>query len=172
MENYTELIYQMMKKLIFTAAVMCISALVSGQPLFERYKTVLTEPRSYDCFRTVDPIKIDGKLKEDSWLRAQPSEAFVDIRGEGYPAPCKETAVKMLWDDDYLYIAATLMEDNIVAKLTQRDTIIYHDNDFEVFLDPDGDGVHYFEIENQAVPQWRVVLHPVELRRAPARCRL
>ena len=140
----------MMKKLIFTAAVMCISALVSGQPLFERYKTVLTEPRSYDCFRTVDPIKIDGKLKEDSWLRAQPSEAFVDIRGEGYPAPCKETAVKMLWDDDYLYIAATLMEDNIVAKLTQRDTIIYHDNDFEVFLDPDGDGVHYFEIENNA----------------------
>ena len=129
---------------------MCLSALAFAQPLYERYKAVLTEPRSYDCFRTTDPIKVDGKLKEASWTRAQPTEAFVDIRGEGFPEPVKQTTVKMLWDDNYLYIAATLMEDNIVAKLTQRDTIIYHDNDFEVFLDPDGDGVHYFEIENNA----------------------
>ncbi len=41
-------------------------------------------------------------------------------------------------------------EPNIVAHLTQRDTIIYHDNDFEVFLDPTGDGQNYFEIENNA----------------------
>ena len=125
-----------MKKILLFVTALCLSALASGQPLYERYKAVLTEPRSYDCFRTVDPIRIDGKLKEDSWLRARPTEAFVDIRGEGYPEPCKETTVRMLWDDNYLYIAATLMEDNIVAKLTQRDTIIYHDNDFEVFLDP------------------------------------
>ena len=139
-----------MKKILLFVTALCLSALASGQPLYERYKAVLTEPRSYDCFRTVDPIRIDGKLKEDSWLRARPTEAFVDIRGEGYPEPCKETTVRMLWDDNYLYIAATLMEDNIVAKLTQRDTIIYHDNDFEVFLDPDGDGIRYFEIENNA----------------------
>ena len=37
-----------------------------------------------------------------------------------------------------------------MANLTQRDTIIYHDNDFEVFLDPTGDGQNYFEIENNA----------------------
>ena len=129
---------------------MCLSALAFAQPLYERYKAVLTEPRSYDCFRTTDPIKVYVKLKEASGTRAQPTEAFVDIRGEGFPEPVKQTTVKMLWDDNYLYIAATLMEDNIVAKLTQRDTIIYHDNDFEVFLDPDGDGVHYFEIENNA----------------------
>lgn len=139
-----------MKRFLLGAVLMCIASAAFGQSLFERYKAVLTEPRSYNCFRTTDPIKIDGNLDETSWAKAQSSEKFVDIRGEGYPIPSKPTTVKMLWDDEYLYIGATLMEDNIVANLTQRDTIIYYDNDFEVFLDPDGDGIRYFEIENNA----------------------
>lgn len=61
-----------------------------------------------------------------------------------------DTKAHLLWDDEYLYISAVLEEPNIVANLTQRDTIIYHDNDFEVFLDPTGDGQNYFEIENNA----------------------
>ena len=40
--------------------------------------------------------------------------------------------------------------DDIKARLTQRDTIIYYDNDFEVFIDPDWDGHNYFEIETNA----------------------
>ena len=39
----------------------------------------------------------------------------------------------MLWDDNYLYVGAVLQEDDIKAKLSQQDTIIYYDNDFEVF---------------------------------------
>ena len=56
----------------------------------------------------------------------------------------------MLWDDDYLYIGAVLEEEDIKARLTRRDTIIYYDNDFEVFIDPDSDGHNYFEIETNA----------------------
>ena len=52
----------------------------------------------------------------------------------------------MLWDDEYLYVGAVLQEEDIKARLTQRDTIIYYDNDFEVFIDPDSDGHNYFEI--------------------------
>ena len=53
-------------------------------------------------------------------------------------------------DDEYLYIGAMLQQDDIKARLTQRDTIIYYDNDFEVFIDPDWDGHNYFEIETNA----------------------
>ena len=67
------------------------------------------------------------------WQKAQPTSSFVDISGEGLAKPCYDTSAKMLWDDKYLYVAATLQEDDIKAKLNQRDTIIYHDNDFEVF---------------------------------------
>lgn len=57
----------------------------------------------------------------------------------------------MLWDDDCLYIAAEMEEPNVWATLTERDSIIFHDNDFEVFLDPDGDAKSYFELEVNAL---------------------
>lgn len=139
-----------MKKILISLLALGAAVAASGQPLFERYKAQLTEPRSYDCFRTEGKMRIDGRLDEAAWRRAVPTAPFVDIRGEGYPEPVKKTSVRMLWDDRNLYIGAELEEDDIVARLTQRDTIIYHDNDFEVFIDPDGDGQHYFEIENNA----------------------
>ena len=109
------------------------------------------QPRSYACYRATGPIKIDGKLNEADWLAAPLSEAFVDIRGVDFrPAPAKETWMKMLWDDEFLYIAGILREEYVTATLTGRDALIYKDNDFEVFLDPDGDGKFYFEFECNA----------------------
>ena len=107
--------------------------------------------RSYDCYRTTGKIKIDGKLDEPDWQAAPRSEAFVDIRGVDFkPAPTKQTYMKMLWDDECLYIAGIIEEDQVTASLTERDAIIYRDNDFEVFIDPDGDGKFYFEFECNA----------------------
>ena len=107
--------------------------------------------RSYDCYRTTGKIKIDGKLDEPDWLAAPRSDAFVDIRGVDYkPAPTKQTYMKMLWDDECLYVAGIIEEDYVTASLTERDAIIYKDNDFEIFLDPDGDGKFYFEFECNA----------------------
>lgn len=139
-----------MKKTVLLFLAMAIGLGAVAETLSEKYKARLTMPRLYDCFRTYDKIKVDGKLNEGAWLKAVESAPFVDIRGEGYPQPVKQTWVKMMWDEQNLYIGARLEEDNIIAKLTQRDTIIYHDNDFEVFLDPDCDGVNYYEIENNA----------------------
>ena len=58
--------------------------------------------------------------------------------------------MKMLWDDECLYVAGIIEEDQVTASLTERDAIIYKDNDFEIFLDPDGDGKFYFEFECNA----------------------
>lgn len=126
-------------------------SLPSGaQSIFQKYDRFLTEPRSYVCYRVDGKLKIDGKLDEVSWQKAKSTAPFVDISGEGFPTPKYETTAKMLWDDEYLYVGAILQEDDIKARLTQRDTIIYYDNDFEVFIDPDWDGHNYFEIETNA----------------------
>lgn len=141
----------MKKALSFLSLFIIIAtSAIAQNNLYNKYERVLTLPEGYVCYRTADKIKIDGKLKEESWSLAQPTQSFVDISGEGFPTPEYDTKVKMLWDDDYFYVGAVLQEDDIRAKLTQRDTIIYHDNDFEVFIDPDGDGLNYFEIENNA----------------------
>ena len=120
------------------------------QSLMEQFKRVLTLPPGYVCYRTDQPLTIDGVADEAAWKKAEPTAPFADISGEGFPTPTYETRAKMLWDDDYLYVSAQLEDPDITARLTQRDTIIYYDNDFEVFIDPDGDCQNYFEIENNA----------------------
>lgn len=108
-------------------------------------------PLSYVCYRTAEEITIDGILDEPSWKKAQWTENFVDIEGLLKPIPLFRTRVKMLWDMMYLYIAAELEEPDVWATLTERDAIIFYDNDFEIFIDPDGDTHNYYEIELNAL---------------------
>ncbi|MBW6513541.1 MAG: carbohydrate-binding family 9-like protein [Candidatus Syntrophosphaera sp.] len=108
-------------------------------------------PRSYTCFHTFREIRVDGSLDEPDWMEAPWTELFTDIEGEIQPAPHLDTRVKMLWDSQGLYIAARLYDPHIWAKLTQHDSVIFQDNDFEVFIDPDGDTHHYAEIEVNAL---------------------
>ncbi|MCQ2152822.1 MAG: carbohydrate-binding family 9-like protein, partial [Bacteroidales bacterium] len=110
-----------------------------------------TTPRIYDAQRTKEAIKIDGKLTESSWNTVKYSDDFADIRGMDWPAPTMKTNVKMLWDNECLYIGARLEEKNITGDITGRDEIIWKNNDFEVFIDPYSDGKLYYEIENNAL---------------------
>jgi hypothetical protein len=107
-------------------------------------------PRNYVCYRTTTEIKIDGDITDREWNNAPWSQTFTDIEGNLKPLPLHDTKMKMLWDDKNLYIAAELTEPDIQARLKQRDTIIYFDNDFEVFIDPDGDTHGYYEFEINA----------------------
>jgi hypothetical protein len=112
---------------------------------------VLPHPRGYVCYRAAGPIQIDGRLDEPAWQTAPWSDDFTDIEGEKRPKPRYRTRVKMLWDDEYLYVAAELEEPHVWAKLKQHDAYIFHDdNDFEVFIDPDGDSHDYCEFEINA----------------------
>jgi hypothetical protein len=108
-------------------------------------------PRHAVCYRAAAPLQIDGRSDEPSWQAAAWSEPFVDIEGDSKPQPRFRTRVKMLWDDDYLYVAADLEEPDVWGTLMARDSVIYRDNDFEVFIDPDGDTHEYYELEINAL---------------------
>lgn len=108
-------------------------------------------PKSYDCYKTKTPIKIDGKLDDPAWKKAKWTDDFVDIEGSSKPKPRLRTRAKMLWDDQYLYIGAELEEPDVKATLTQHDSVIFHDNDFEVFIKPLPDTESYYEFEMNAL---------------------
>jgi hypothetical protein len=108
-------------------------------------------PRGYLCNRTSSPILIDGALTDDAWSQAPWTENFVDIQGPTHATPKHRTRAKFLWDDTHLYIAAELTEPHLQGSLSNHDAVIFHDNDFEVFIDPDGDNHRYAELEINAV---------------------
>ncbi|HOZ07089.1 MAG TPA: carbohydrate-binding family 9-like protein, partial [candidate division Zixibacteria bacterium] len=83
--------------------------------------------------------------------QARWTELFTDIEGDRKPAPRFRTRAKMLWDSTCFYIGAELAEPHVWATLTRRDAVIYHDNDFEVFIDPDADTHEYYELEVNAL---------------------
>eukprot|EP00002_Diphylleia_rotans_P014134 TRINITY_DN2749_c0_g1_i19.p1 TRINITY_DN2749_c0_g1~~TRINITY_DN2749_c0_g1_i19.p1 ORF type:complete len:141 (+),score=24.85 TRINITY_DN2749_c0_g1_i19:406-828(+) len=57
----------------------------------------------------------------------------------------------MRWDDSNLYVGAWMQETALWANQTERDSVIYLDNDFELFVDPDGDNHWYKEFEVNAI---------------------
>src|SRR5215468_10761317 len=112
---------------------------------------VSAAPKEYLCYRTSEPLRIDGNLDELSWRRAPATEDFIDIEGDARPRPRFATRARMLWDDQYFYIGAELDEPHVWGTLTKRDSVIFHDNDFEVFIDPNGDRNEYYELEINAL---------------------
>ena len=108
-------------------------------------------PRTAICYRASGRLTIDGAIDEPSWRAAPWSDPFVDIEGDARFAPRFTTRMKLLWDDEYLYLAADLEEPDIWGTISTRDAVIYQDNDFEVFIDPDGDSHEYYELEINAL---------------------
>ena len=86
----------------------------------------MAAPKRYTCYRAAEALRIDGHLTDAPWKSAPWTDLFVDIEGDAKPLPRFATRVMML---------------------TERDSVICRDNDFEIFLDPDGDAEHYMEFE-------------------------
>ena len=107
---------------------------------------VFAQP-AYDCRRTTKAPKIDGRLDEKVWRKANVIDKLVDICGGEQPKPRQATSIRMLYDDQNLYIGAEMEEDYLRASVDKRDGIVWHDNDFEVFLDPYSEGIMYYELE-------------------------
>jgi glucose/arabinose dehydrogenase len=55
------------------------------------------------------------------------------------------TQAKLLWDRDYLYVWAKLIDQDIQATITQRDAQTWSDDCFELFLKPSNEHPGYYE---------------------------
>ena len=105
------------------------------------------------------PGVLDGDLSKPFWRTGEWMDDFHDIEGDSLPRPWKHTRVKVLWDEEALYIGAELQDDTIWATVMNRDELIYIDNDFEIFLAPQDTSHLYYEIEmNAANAVWDLLM--------------
>jgi hypothetical protein len=137
--------------LAITLALICFAARIVMADADEWEKMKHIKPQGYVCYQATTPLKIDGRLDDDAWSSAPWTVDFADIQGSNKPEPRFRTRAKMLWDADCLYIAAELDEPHVWGTLIKHDSVIFHDNDFEVFIDPDGDNHEYYEFEMNAL---------------------
>lgn len=97
---------------------------------------------TYFCRRATGQIQIDGKLDEKDWPRAE-EVRFLDNSGSGEFLRPRTTA-KMLWNDEYLYVAFVAQDSDIYATMTKRDDHLWTEEVVEVFV---GREDIYLEIE-------------------------
>jgi hypothetical protein len=100
----------------------------------------------YGARRTVGAIRVDGKLDEASWQRAPRIRQFRHIRQPDRPSKFP-TEASLVWDDSNLYIAFDCTDPDPWGTMKNRDDHLWDEEVVEVFLDPDGDGLNYAELE-------------------------
>jgi len=96
------------------------------------------------------PIEIDGSLRDPAWRDLPWTDDFMDITGEEALRPRFRTRVKMGWNDQFFYVGAELEDPHVWGTIREKNAVMFEDNDFEVFIDPDGDGLNYYEFEMQS----------------------
>ncbi len=99
------------------------------------------EVRVLQVHRSTSPIRIDGRLDEEVWTTAAAATNFVQGEPiEGAPAQHR-TEVRVLYDEQALYVGARMYDDSpeaIARQLVRRDEMGQFDF-FELSLDPNLD---------------------------------
>src|SRR5262245_59938430 len=97
-----------------------------------RSETPSPNDADYVCYRVREPMVVDGRLDAASWQQAPRSPRFVDMV-TGQPA-IFDTRTAALWDDQNLYVGFSIEEPFVEAHLSERDSLIFAENDVEVFI--------------------------------------
>ncbi len=82
--------------------------------------------------RTDTPPVIDGVLDDAVWANAAYLDEFHQIIPVEYAEPTERTEVRLLYDDDALYVAAKLFidPDDITANILKQNTTIFSSDDY------------------------------------------
>ena len=101
---------------------------------------------NYLCKKISTPIEINGDLSKPVWQKAEKSPRFVDLIG-GTPG-LYDTRAALLWNDEYLFAGLWCEEPYPTAHITERDGLLWFENDFEIFIDG---GDTYYELQVNAL---------------------
>lgn len=116
--------------------IICTSLLLHGQKKTLNVKSISSK------------ISIDGKISEDAWNSAEIATDFVMYQPDNGKliSENKKTEVRVVYDNDAIYIAATLYDENpakIKKEITNRDVFGVSDY-FAVFINGFNDGQQDF----------------------------
>ena len=121
---------------------------VLGDRVADSIEAALREPeatREAACRRAKGAPRIDGKLDDPAWAGAAVIDRFPAFwsntpSGEG-------TRARLLWDDDFLYFAASLDDAELRSSGVRRNDRLWLGDVFEMFFKPDEGRPAYHEFQ-------------------------
>ena len=114
-------------------------------------------PRPHLAATRIDaggPPVIDGKIDDAVWKKATPTSAFTQKTPNDGRAPREKTTVRVLYDDDALYVAFDCEQTQtpVVQRLTRRDRVVEADwVAFDVGTRSDGKSAFEFVVNAAGV---------------------
>jgi hypothetical protein len=100
------------------------------------------EEKSFVAVRAAVPPTIDGRLDEGEWESAAVIDDFYQLLPTEYAEPTERMQVRVLYDDDALYVAAQMwfsVPDSVVANVLRQGEVVWSDDFFSLILDPFND---------------------------------
>jgi hypothetical protein len=120
-----------------------------NQPAGKTSPETLAVTRQAECRWGVGPIKIDGKIDEPAWQKAQPLQDFV-VFWEHRKAKTA-TRARLLWDDQHLYFGADMDDSDLFADVKEFNGRTWENDVFELFFKPARDRLIYYEFQVNAL---------------------
>jgi len=136
------------QRLVFVAAALLLVAAFGNFSLLSAGQTISSAGlvSYYAVQRTATPIVVDGSLGEFAWQAAEQIDGFERILSD-YDRVLSPVRAKMLWDDEHFYFGFACRDPDIWAIYANEDDHLWEEEVVEVFIDPDGDGENYLELE-------------------------
>lgn len=107
----------------------------------------------YRCRRIESNLTIDGDLGKPEWKAAEAVALKHNATGGSIKL---NTSVKLLWNNDFLYVGFNCQDDYVCATMTEYNDKLYEEDVVEIFIDDDRDLKTYVEVE---VNPLNAVLH-------------
>jgi hypothetical protein len=98
-----------------------------------------------ECRWAEGPIRIDGKLDEPAWQKAQVLDNFT----VGWQDRKAKTATRarLLWDDKHLYFGADMDDSDLFADVKEHNGRTWENDVFELFFKPSREKLTYYEFQ-------------------------
>jgi hypothetical protein len=93
----------------------------------------------------VGEIVIDGVANEPGWSMAAMSGELVTA--DGSPEPVGKAIARMTWDEQNLYVFASITDSDVYSQYKQHDDPLWKADCVEMFIDADGNRSGYVELQ-------------------------
>jgi hypothetical protein len=133
---------------VVSCAALVLGA-ISNDAMFAQSDAGAAGPRTTEIARATSPIAVDGTLDEPIWRSTATIGELVQREPQPGELPTERTEVRLLHDDDYLYIGVLCLDSDpagVIGTQIARDAALEDDDRLEVVLDTfrDRRNAYYF----------------------------